>query len=187
MERGFKTRCENISLQIRRELGLKNTDPLSPKSLADHIGVYLWIPHNIKGLSSTSLNQLRKDRNSWSALTISFSGINAVIYNPAHTKGRQSSDIMHELSHILLKHKPVEMLLFSKDLQIILRDYNPDLETEADWLAGCLLLPREALILIKRNDISDIEACDIYSVSQTLLTYRTNMTGINKQLAYIKR
>jgi Zn-dependent peptidase ImmA (M78 family) len=79
------------------------------------------------------------------------------------------------------------MLLFSKDLQIILRDYNPDLETEADWLGGCLLLPREALALIKRDDISDFEACETYSVSQELLTYRVNMTGINRQLAYVRK
>lgn len=185
MERGFKSRCENLSLQLRRELGLLPHAPLLPRELADHVGVFLWEPQEISGLSVNSLKQLKTDKDSWSAVTVSLDGTNAIIYNPYHSTARQSSDVMHELSHILLKHKPAEILLYSRDtdqdFQIVLREYNPDLEKEADWLAGCLLLPRDALYTVKRQGIDDSEICDIYKVSQDLLTFRTNMTGINRQ------
>jgi len=181
MERGFKTRCENISLQIRSELDLNKITPLPPESLAKHMGVYLWKPEDITNLSTEAFNQLGKDRESWSAVTVSLGGIESVIYNPLHAIGRQSSDIMHELSHILLEHKPIEMMLFSKDLEIVLRDYDPDIEDEANWLSGCLLLPRDALLYIKEKGLDENTACQMYHVSRTLLTFRMNMTGVIRQ------
>ena len=182
MQRGFKTKCENLALQVRSELGLKKTDPLSPQCLAERLGVYLWKPSDIAGLSREALRQLQKDRASWSAVTVSLGGIDAVIYNSSHSRGRQSSDIMHELSHILLGHRPVEMILFSEDVDIVLREYDPSLEEEANWLAGCLLLPREALLWIGRNGIGDSEACSKYGVNRVLLNFRMNKTGVNSQV-----
>ena len=77
------------------------------------------------------------------------------------------------------------MMLFSEKLDIVLREYDPDLEEEANWLAGCLLLPREALLFIKRNNLDENTTCQIYSVSRALLTQRVNMTGINRQVGLI--
>ncbi len=182
MERGFKSRCENLAAEVRSELGLRKTDPLPPESLAKHLGVYLWEPKYITGLSLGASQQLQNDWRSWSAVTVSLGGIDAVIYNPLHSRGRQSSDIMHELAHILLHHKPVEMMLFSENLEIVLREYDPLLEEEANWLSGCLLLPREALLFVKRNGMAESNACQAYGVSDTLLNLRLNKTGINRQI-----
>ncbi len=181
--RGFKTKCENISTEIRKKLDLKKSDPLSPEALAEYLGVYLFKPADIEHLSEKSrLQLLRVDRNSWSAVTISYLGVDMIAYNPTHSKWRHSSDIMHELSHIILGHKPSQIIFLTPDTKIALRDYNQDLEEEATWLSGCLLLPREALILIRHNGISDIDACHKYSVSIDLLTFRMNKTGVNYQI-----
>jgi hypothetical protein len=187
MERGFKTRCENVSQQVRSELGLNKDAPLPPESLAKHMGVYLWKPADIGDLSSHALKQLGKDKDSWSAVTVALGGIESVIYNPLHVRGRQSSDIMHELSHILLEHKPIEIMLFSKDLEIVLRDYDPDIEEEANWLSGCLLLPRDALLAVRAKNLDELTVCQNYYVSQPLLIYRMNMTGVARQTGLIRR
>lgn len=187
MERGFKSRCENLALQVRSELKLTKVAPLPPESLAKHLGVQLWSPQDILGLSGEALQQLSRDKDSWSALTVAFDGVEAVIYNHRHARNRQSSDIMHELSHIILDHKPIEMMLFSKELDIVLRDYDADVEEEANWLSGCLLLPRDALFHIRKNDIDDQTAIDTYHVSSDLLHFRMNMTGIERQMRAMSR
>ena len=187
MERGFKTRCENLSLQVRSELKLNKSAPLAPEALAEHLGVYLWNPHQIIGLSPEALRQIRADRDSWSAVTVAYDGLEAVIYNDQHSRDRQSSDVMHELSHIILKHKPIELVLFSKDLDVVLRDYDEDTEEEATWLSGCLLLPREALLYIRKNGMDEQAVRDLYHVSSILFHFRLNKTGVDRQMQSMPR
>lgn len=182
--RGFKTKCENIAVEIRKKLGLRKYDPLGPKALAEYLGVYLLEPTGVEYLSEQSLRQLLyEDKDSWSAVTVSYLNIDIIVYNPTHSPWRRSSDIMHELSHIILGHKPSQIVFLTPDSQIALRDYNEDLEEEAIWLSGCLLLPREALISIKRSGLSNSKACYRYGVSSDLLTFRMNMTGVNFQIS----
>ena len=68
-----------------------------------------------------------------------------------------------------------------------LRTHNEEQEQEANWLAGCLLLPREALILIRRKGTSDEEACSEYGVSPAMLRFRINVTGVDVQLRHGRR
>jgi Zn-dependent peptidase ImmA (M78 family) len=187
VERGFKSRCENLALQVRSDLKLDTVAPLPAQSLAKQLGVQLLSPQDIRGLSSKALHQLGKDTDSWSAVTVTFDSTEVVIYNNRHARNRQSSDIMHELSHIILGHKPIEMMLFSKDLDIVLRDFNEDAEEEAKWLSGCLLLPREALIHIRKHGMDEQTVKDTYQVSSILFHFRMNMTGVEKQVRSISR
>jgi IrrE N-terminal-like domain len=182
LERGFKTWCENVSLQLRTELGLPKTAPLQAEALARHLNVLLWKPIDIRGLSPQArLVLLRTERDSWSAVTVSFAGVDAVIYNSSHSKARQSSDIMHELSHILIGHEPGKIFL-SQNGQIMLRTYDQTQEEEASCLANALLLPREVLLLIRRSRMSDNKACEVYGVSRELLKFRMNISGVNRQV-----
>lgn len=188
MKRGFKSKCENIALQLRRELRLRRIDPLPSKLLAAHMGVMLMTPSDIAGLSEEAADiLLGKEKSSWSAVTISCEGKDLVIYNPTHTIGRQSTDIMHELSHMILGHKHIPILLFSNTDKVILRDYDQEQEEEADWLAGCLLLPRQALLHINSNHTSKLDACAEFGVSKQLLKYRTDITGVLRQIKPIRR
>ena len=181
--RGFKTKSENLSSEIRKKLALEKSAPLPPESLAKYLGVYLLKPTEIEHLSEQSCLQLLvNDKRSWSAVTISYLGVDIITYNPTHSPRRYSSDIMHELSHIILGHKPSQIVILTPDSQIALREYNQELEEEATWLAGCLLLPREALLLIRRSGISNESACHKYGVSDILLNFRMNMTGVNYQI-----
>jgi Zn-dependent peptidase ImmA (M78 family) len=185
--RGFKTRCENISNNIRKELKLKTTDPLDPGAVAAHFGVLLYKPIDVPGLSEKSLQVLlERQKHSWSAVTISLDRADMIIYNPNHSRARQSSDIMHELAHIICGHDASKVIV-SQNGNYAIRSYNQAQEEEANWLSGCLLLPREALISIKRTGISDEEARYNYGVSQDLLTFRLNVTGVNCQFRSRRR
>ena len=179
--RGFKTWCENTAVELRRTLRLQRTDPLGPEQLATQLGVKLCTPREIPGLSSKAIGVLLdSEKDSWSAVTLSSGDQTLIIFNSSHSLGRRANDIMHELAHILLGHKPARMMYFP-DGQLALRTYDPDQEEQATWLAGCLLLPREALIRIRSSGLDESAAAAHFQVSRILLTYRLDMTGVNQQ------
>lgn len=180
--RGYKSWCENFALQIRADLALTKIAPLHFEVLAGHLGIFLWSLHQIQGLSTEALHTLSGiERSNWSAIAISFNGRDAIIYNPTHSLCRQSSDIMHEISHILIGHKPATVLL-SQEGAMALRAFNRQDEDEANWLSGCLLLPRPALVRIKKSGLDHRTICEEYRVSGDLLTFRLNVTGVNQQM-----
>ena len=180
MERGFKSRCEEMSRQLRVEIGLAPVDPLNVAQLADYLDVSVWSVSDL-GLAEEDLKQLVKvDVDSWSAITVSTFGRDVVIYNPKHFRGRYSSDVMHELAHLVLGHDPTTMF-FVGDGDLALRGFNASIEEEADWLAGALLLPRDALVYVKRRGMTNQQACARYGVSNQMLDYRMRMTGVIRQ------
>ena len=180
MERGFKSRCEAMARSLRIEMGLEVTAPLSVEMIADYLNVSIWSVLDI-GLSESDLYQLvTVDPDSWSAVTVSIAGRDVVIVNPNHRGGRYSSDVMHELAHLLLGHEPSKMV-FTADADLALRGYDPSAEEEANWLAAALLLPRDALVRIRSSHMPDQSVCDQYQVSKRLLTFRMNATGVARQ------
>jgi Zn-dependent peptidase ImmA (M78 family) len=181
-ERGFKSWCENISLQLRRELGLTKSAPLPPTQLADYLEVKLWSPRQLVGLSPQTLGiLLGTEKGNWSAVTVSYNGADAVIYNSTHSLGRRSSDIMHELAHLISGHRPATVIL-SPDGALALRSFDRQQEDAADWLSGCLLLPRPVLLHIAQSNMDAETACEEYGVNDHLLGYRMNITGVVIQI-----
>lgn len=180
MERGFKKRCEEMSRSLRVEIGLGATAPLPPNQLSSYLNVAVW-PITDIGLEEDDLSQLiHKDPDSWSAITVSASGREAIVVNPNHRKGRYSSDVMHELAHLLLGHHPSTMF-FAAAGDVALRGYDRSAEDEANWLAAALLLPREALVSARKRQLDPQEICESYGVSYQMLTFRTRVTGIDRQ------
>ena len=158
MERGFKARCEEMAHSLRLELGLDTTAPLSPNELAFYLDVFIW-PVTELGLRENDVRQLvHEDPDAWSAITVSASGREAIITNPNHHGGRYSSDVMHELAHLLLGHQP-STVFFVGSGELALRGYDAAAEEEANWLAGALLLPREALVKAHLQRSSDQVIC----------------------------
>jgi len=185
--RGFKSWCENVALQFRKEVGLQASDPLDARLLAKHLDVEVWTPEQVPGLDQKYCGVLLKqDPSSWSAVTICVGAKDLIVINSSHSKARQGSDLMHELSHILIGHEPARMDVAEGGM-LMLNSYNRDQEEEANWLAGCLLLPRDALVLIRRQGIGLAEAIRKYGVSQQMLTWRLNVTGVDKQLERTRR
>jgi Zn-dependent peptidase ImmA (M78 family) len=180
-ERRFKNWCENVAVQQRRDAGFKATDALDPYVLAQGLEVRIWQAEDVPGLDATSLDiLLRTDADSWSAVTLHLGEVDLIILNSSHSPGRQSSDLMHELAHILLGHTPARVDV-TEDGLLMLNTFNKQQEEEAAWLAGCLLLPRDCLVLIRRSRLDLAEAAKRYGVSNDMLRYRLNVTGVDQQ------
>lgn len=186
MERGFKARCEEMSRSLRIELGIASSAPLPAEQLASFLEVRVLQVKEL-GLSPDDTGQLlHRDPESWSAITVSSAGKDAIIVNPNHHGGRYSSDVMHELAHLLLGHES-STLFFAGQEDLALRGYNKEAEDEANWLAGALLLPRDALVSIRKRRCSKELACTDYGVSRQMLDYRMRMTGVERQFSRSKK
>ena len=180
-ERGFKSWAERTSLSVRREIGLSAEDPLELVRLANCLDVRLATPKDIPGLPADVLDQLLLfDPWGWSAVSACEGDVTVVIYNPRHSKARQSSDITHELAHIILGHQPATIIM-SHDGSMVMRSFNERQEHEANWLAASLLLPRDALISCKQHELTIGDAAHKYGVSEKLVVFRMRITGVDRQ------
>jgi Zn-dependent peptidase ImmA (M78 family) len=183
VQRGYKAWCERYSADTRRELNLSSSAPLNARALASHLGIRVWTPHDVPGLSQETRDVLLRNdgkASCWSAVTLVVGSKTLVILNSSHSPARQASDLMHELAHRIRGHAPEEMNISTEGL-MLLKAYDKAQEEEADWLGGVLLLPREALVNIRQLGLTDDDAVALYGASKRMLTYRTSMTGVNRQ------
>lgn len=181
-ERGFKTWCENVAAQYRVEMGLQPADPLDPWALAAKLGILIWNVNEVPDFDKASLTVLtRDDPDSWSAVTVSAAGKDLIILNPTHSRARTASNLAHELSHVVVGHNAGRIDITPDNL-LMLRTYDKKQEAEADWLAGCLLLPRPALLHIRRAGLDKATVRKVYGASDAMFEYRTRITGVDKQL-----
>lgn len=184
-QRGFKTKCERIAQKYRADLGCKQAGPLDPFRLAKELNVQVCKASDFATLSEKSKRILFvDDADSWSAATVSWQGKYLVVLNQTHSSGRTNSNLTHELSHLIIGHSPARVDV-TPDEVLILHTYDRTQEEEADWLCGCLLLPREALVTIKKQRLSEAVAAERYGVSTTMLKYRMNITGVSKQTSWM--
>jgi hypothetical protein len=174
-------------VQIRKDLANPPTEPLNVKSLSDWLGIEVRSPDQIPGLESKWTRILLKsDPDSWSAVTLTTNSKTWMIINSSHSKARQASDLTHELAHVLIGHEAGRVDI-SPDGLLMLSTYNRDQEDEASWMAGCLLVPREALTSIVRQQIDFEIAAKRYGVSRDMLRWRINVTGVQRQFAQSRK
>ena len=182
LERGFKAWAERTALSVRKQLGLPPTEPLDPRQLAKALGVRVVSPRDYPALDRDIGEQLlQRDPAGWSAVTLLVNDSALVIFNPEHSAGRQASDVIHELAHIMLEHDPATVV-FSPDWQITTRTFDQKQEDEANWLGWTLLLPRDALIAARRRRMARAQIALEYGVSEKLVNYRLQVTGVDYQM-----
>jgi hypothetical protein len=180
-KRGFKSWCETTSLLLRKRVGLQPLDPLDAWNLSAHLGIEIWSPVDIPNFDSKYLAVLvEEDPESWSAITISSGSKDVIILNPTHKGGRPASDLMHELSHIVIGHI-ASRIDISEDGLLLLSTFDPNQEDEAKWLCGSLLLPRPALLLIRRMKWDLKVAAKKYGTSEQMVRFRMNVLGLTKR------
>jgi Zn-dependent peptidase ImmA (M78 family) len=144
--------------------------------------VTIWNANEIEGLGTKDKVQLTvNDADSWSAFTLCQRERHLIVYNPAQSEPRINSVAMHELSHIMLGHELASAGL-SEDGHLVPSNFDQEQEAEADWLGGTLLLPRPALLGIRRSGLTDDQAMNRFLVSQQMLNWRFRMTGVDYQI-----
>jgi IrrE N-terminal-like domain len=101
-----------------------------------------------------------------------------IVHNDSHSPGRQAGNLTHELGHALLLHPPAPAL---DDRGC--RLWNQNIEDEAQWLAGAMLVTEDAALWIARGGMSLSEAALNLGVSEQMVTYRLNVTGARTRVA----
>ena len=121
---------------------------------------------------------LADEPSSFSAVTVFHGAHRLIVHNDAHHLYRQNSNIAHELSHALLFHEPTPAL---DDLGS--RYWNQNIEDEANWLAGVLLMTEDATLHAVRRAWSMQHIGESFGVSPQMATWRINSTGARKRVA----
>src|SRR6266567_5944406 len=179
MRRGFKAEAERLATQVRAEVGLGQYKPLDIDALVHHVGAQLRTADEL-----TSLNKLQEleelQPGAFSACTFDLGTRKVIVVSPLASDERQRSDASHEASHLLLKHsvKEVEQL---GGLSFFTCD--PDEEQEANWLAGCLLLPRDLLVQSLKYGLDAAGIAEANAVSLQMANFRLRATGAQRQVA----
>lgn len=185
--RGFKKWSDEKAIELRRQLGLKDFSSLCAFELCKHLNITVLEPNQISGLPIESINELLGPGSShWSAASVPIKEDKyLIIHNPLHSEARQQSNLMHELAHIICKHKvPNEKQ--NLGLSGFLRNHDEEQENEAEWFGSCLQLPRPALLWALRNKMGIDEIASHFNASSEMVRYRINITGVKRQLNYIK-
>lgn len=182
MKRGFKAHAERVALEQRRLLLLNEREPLFARALTKRHKVRVLTPDEIPHISLEDLRQLLEiDDSGWSGVTLYARGKPWIIHNTSHSPARQESDLTHEVAHIVCKHQP-DRLIAIEGTSFVLRTYNDEQEQEANWLAGCLKLPRTALLWAVKRGMDNELIAQYFHASLQLVQYRRNVTGIDSQL-----
>lgn len=106
-------------------------------------------------------------------------GRRVIVYNPLHSLGRTRRNQAHELSHIALGHtlRTIEKV---GELSFVTCDVEQ--EEEADWLGGCLLLPRPLLLKAAYQGKTAAQIADEHGTSETMARFRLNASGVLVQV-----
>lgn len=177
LRRGFKAEAEREAARVRKELGLASHDRLDPRDLASHLNISIVNAADLVDMKDLEdLEQLQAF--AFSAATFEIEDRKIIVVSPLRNVGRQSSDIAHELAHVMLKHDLSEVREVNG---MPFRTCKPDEEEEATAFGGTLLLPRPLLLSAARRRASIDQIASQYDVTIEMARFRYNTTGVAKQ------
>ena len=178
MRRGFKTEANSIAREVRSELGLAPTSPLEVWRLAQHLEIPVIPLSSLRESAPLATDLFLNDgQGMFSGVTVFRGNERTIVFNDAHVSGRQASDVGHELSHGLLLHLP-ETAVDERGC----RYWDREVEDEAKWLSGALLVPEEAALIVARRGWPLAMAAAHYGVTQQMMKFRINVTGAIKRV-----
>lgn len=166
--RGFKAKADKIALDVRRKIGISPIEPLNVEALCEHMDIEVI---EMTSLDCDVTKLCGNDNHCFSAMLV-YAGMKlAIVHNDTHHPYRQRSNICHELSHCFLGHKACHLINDNGK-----RVHDGDVEAEANYLGGSLLMPREAAVYVLSNGLIS-RAKSLYGISQPMLDYRLRVSG----------
>jgi Zn-dependent peptidase ImmA (M78 family) len=147
--------------------------------LADELGVRLVAADAL--VPRERLQELFDDQDdAFSAATFRLAdGTRVVVHNPLHSLGRTRSNQSHELAHIALDHS---LRTLEKIGSMTFVTCDVEQEEEANWLGGCLLLPRPVLLKAAYAGKTPLQLADEYGTSEQMARFRLNTSGVLVQV-----
>jgi hypothetical protein len=184
MRRGFKAEAERLAVRLRTELGVPPIQRLDVDQLAAHLGVEVRCADDlVDRMELEKLNALQPG--CFSAATFHLSdGRTVAVTNPVGTtEARRDSDLAHELAHVILRH---ELRTAERIGGLTFFNCDPEQEEEANWLAGCLLLPRPLLLAEARLGRTAEQIATRHNVSLQMAKFRLNASGVHFQVSRVR-
>lgn len=182
LRRGFKSEAQKIANEIRAELGLSALDRLDPWKVAEHLDIPILGLSDFQTDAPFAVHYLSvNEPECFSAVTVFRGYSRTIVHNDSHAPVRQVSNVAHELAHALLMHPPTPAL---NDYGC--REWNQDIEDEANFLGPLLLVSDYAAVQIVLHGMSHEDAAQTYGVSVPLLRLRLNISGAYTRGARIR-
>ena len=178
LRRGFMAEATAQAYDVRADLGVGKFERLDPRLLAEDLCVPVWSLTGMAAEGQYIGHLVTTEPEVFSAATVFDGPRRTIVHNDGHTDVRQNSNLAHELSHALLNHPPTPALD-----DIGNRIWNQDIEDEAAWLAGCLLMTPEAALATARNRWTVAEASERFAISPQMVNFRINKTGARVRVA----
>lgn len=162
---------------LRKHLTHSPYEVLNPFSLAEKLAVQIISLHDAVVPAEITAQLLINDPSCWDAGCIKLPGGKALIlYNPTHAHVRINATIMEELAHLFLGHKASKLIRNAGDLSC--RTYRKSDEKQAFAVGSAALIPSTLLSKARVDGLSRTTLSKLHNVSEQLITYRENTTGI---------
>lgn len=180
LRRGFKSETNALVSSVRAELGLDPCAVFDVWRLAQLLEIPLVALSSYRNACPEAVEHFRSvETGAFSAVTVFDGRRRLIVYNDAHARTRQASDLAHELAHALLQHPP-HAAMDERGCRV----WPVVLEEEANWLGPVLLVPDSVALSVAHQGLSVTEAARQYCVSPQLMRFRVNMTAAQKRVAY---
>lgn len=175
---GSRANAEKQAQDCRRDLAVAPTAALDLMELGRRLGVGLVSADTLIDRSWLD-DPERLQAFTFSAATFIIGGRRFIVTNPVRTPGRLTSDVAHELAHLLLDHDLTEI---QEIAGVPFRTCSPGQEDQATALGCTLLLPRPLLLAAANRGLDSDRVATAYGVTTEMARYRYSTTGVAKQI-----
>jgi Zn-dependent peptidase ImmA (M78 family) len=172
----FRAECEEIALELRREIGLDSQDRLDPRDRAKDMAIDVFTIERFRELYPDAVYQLaERDAEAFDAMAVFHGTRCLILVNPSQSPEEKALSIAHEIAHIELEHERLKAPLFDEEGRR--RSWHPQEEAEAEYLARTMMVPKAAIEpVLARLDGSVGAAAAHFGVSVALLRKRMDET-----------
>lgn len=183
LRRGFVSEAQWWASEFRSEMNLAAYDPMCPRRLARHLSVPIYSLSKFPACVEQQALIEKKQGYDFSAAAC-FDGCDAfIVLNDGHTSKRQSSDIAHELAHIILRHPPANPFQLGG-----IREFVPEHEAEAERLGPTLLISDATALraykLLQSGTHTLDSLSDEWDITQEVIKMQINLSGARKRLSH---
>lgn len=181
-----KDEMEGMAEKLRKDLGLRDTDPLEPFRLKIE-GVELISLTDIPGIEQAVKQYLlNSGKQAWSAMSVPLEEKTdrwSIVWNNAQSRKRQRVSLLEEIWHILLGHK---LTRITKVADVFGRTFAEAEEHDAYYLASATLLPAKVIKTVVEKQQAISEIARMYGTTQELVEYRIKRLGLWRQYKGLK-
>lgn len=175
MQHGYMSYIKRVANGLRADLHVSPFEALNPLAACEYLDIPVLGLTTFVERSDIVDHFSGEARFEFSAVTWFVGTRRFFVVNDTHHPHRQVSSIAHELGHALLQHPPAPVLCGDGS-----RNFDGEIEEQAAFFGGVLLLPDEACRMILKRNMPLRAVSRIFGVSESMADYRLNVSGARK-------